>query len=346
MADTTMCLPAGKSDARSRPGFTLIELLAMVSIIGILVALLLPAIQASRESARRTQCKNNLKQLAVAFWSHETAHGHFPTGGWGFKWVGEPDAGYGKDQPGSWAYNILAYLEQRELRELGSGIANRFVDPMNAERQAALMRLVSTVLPVFSCPSKRPSELWPYAEDPLNPSLAVNLFSCRYADGCRVARGDYRVNSGNKNAGDQPGPGLIQNPSIYPWSFERPGAQNGICYQRSTVQVAQIIDGTSKTAMIGEKYLNSNRYFDGRDSADDQCVYTGHDRDNAGYTANGTSPMPPQMDQPALSLSFYFGSAHPNGFNLAFCDGSVQQISYEIDNEVWRRYGGRDDELL
>lgn len=341
-----MCLPSSKSEARSRSGFTLIELLAMVSIIGILVALLLPAIQASRESARRTQCKNNLKQLAVAFWSHETAHGHFPTGGWGFKWVGEPDAGYGKDQPGSWAYNILAYLEQRELRELGSGIANRFVDPMNAERQAALMRLVSTVLPVFSCPSKRPAELWPYAEDPLNPSLAVNLFSCRYADGCRVARGDYRVNSGNKNAGDQPGPGLIQNPSIYPWSFERPGAQNGICYQRSTVQVAQIIDGTSKTAMIGEKYLNPSRYFDGRDSADDQCVYTGHDRDNAGYTGNGTSPMPPQMDQPALSLSFYFGSAHSSGFNLAFCDGSVQQISYEIDTEVWRRYGGRDDELL
>ena len=325
-------------------GFSLVELLAVIAIIGILVALLLPAIQATRESARRAQCKSNLKQLAVAFLHHEAAHGHLPTGGWGYKWVGDPDAGYGIDQSGSWAYNILAYIEQQQLRDLGRGVSNRFTDPMNADRQAALMKLVAAPVPLFNCPSKRPLDVWPYADDPLNPYLALNLFTCTSADGCRVVRGDYRVNSGSKGAGDQTGPGLVMDPAIYPWGFVNPISQNGICTQRSLVRLSQISDGTTKTAMIGEKYLQPDRYFDGVDRADDQCVYTGHDRDNAGYTANSEEIYSPLPDEPSkLTRPHRFGGPHAAGFNMAFCDGAVDLIGFDIDGAVWKAYGGRDD---
>jgi prepilin-type N-terminal cleavage/methylation domain-containing protein len=328
-----------------RAGFTLVELLVVIAIIGVLVALVMPAVQASREAARRAQCKNNLKQMALAFWQHETARGHFPAGGWGYMWVGEPDDGYGKDQPGGWAYNILAYMEQEDLRNLGSGHPSRYIDPLNAARQAALLRLVTTPMPVFNCPTKRPMELWPYAFEPSAPFLAGNLLACSYAGGCRVTRGDYRVNSGSKEPGSETGPPVILNPAMHRWRSASPSSQNGICYQRSTVRTAQITDGTARTAMIGEKYLNPDRYFNGEDSADDQCVYSGHDNDNFGYTANGSEPYPPRRDRPEnRKYPFHFGGAHESGINMALCDGSVHKIGYDIDERVWIYFGGRDDE--
>jgi prepilin-type processing-associated H-X9-DG protein len=322
-----------------------VELLVVAAVVSILVALLLPAVQAARETARIAHCKNNLKQMAAAFLNHETAHGHLPTGGWGYKWVGDPDAGYGKDQPGGWAYNILAFIEQQDMRDLGGGISDRYKDPMNMQRQQELVQLVTTPIPLFNCPTKRPMDTWPYAKDPVqHPFLAYNVFRCSMSAGCRVTRGDYRVSSGNLRASDQPGPGLVERPESHKkWGFGYPGAQNGICYQRSRVRIGQISDGTARTAMIGEKYLNPDHYFNGTDGADDQCVYTGHDRDNAGYTRDVDERMPPLQDEPRMSRGFRFGSAHGTGLNMAFCDGSVHHIGYDIDEQVWRYLGGRND---
>ncbi|MFM8702528.1 MAG: type II secretion system protein, partial [Planctomycetia bacterium] len=92
-----------------RLGFSLVELLVVIAIISTLVGLLLPAVQAARESGRRTSCANNVRQLATACQQHLEAQGHFPTGGWGQEWGGDPDAGFGSKQPGGWHYSLLPY---------------------------------------------------------------------------------------------------------------------------------------------------------------------------------------------------------------------------------------------
>ena len=93
----------------------------VITIIGILIALLLPAVQAAREAARQMQCKNNLKQLALGCLNHENATGRFPTDGWGFAWTGDADRGTDWRQPGGWIYNILPYIEQQTLHDMGAG---------------------------------------------------------------------------------------------------------------------------------------------------------------------------------------------------------------------------------
>ena len=84
--------------ARRKPsaGFTLVELLVVIAIIGILIAILLPAVQAAREAARRSQCANNLKQMATAALNHESSKKFLPTGGWGHNWIGDPDPGWAR----------------------------------------------------------------------------------------------------------------------------------------------------------------------------------------------------------------------------------------------------------
>ena len=138
---------------RPQHGFTLVELLVVITIIGMLVGLLLPAVNMAREAGRRTTCMNNLHQLSEACLSTPQKLNFFPSGGWGSNWVGIPDSGVGVNQPGGWIYQLLPYMEEDDLHDLGKGGTN----------PAASATRVSTPIPALYCPTRRAGLAYPVA---------------------------------------------------------------------------------------------------------------------------------------------------------------------------------------
>ncbi len=324
---------------RASSAFTLVELLVVITIIGILIGLLLPAVQGAREAARRAQCSNNLKQLGLAALNHASKHGHYPTGGWGWYWVGDPDQGYTRKQPGGWVYNILPFIEQETLHDLGKG------QPEDVKRAAA-GQVTRTPLSLMNCPSRRRSI--PYPKPSAGTYVAYNAANNDAANNV-AARGDYAMNSGAQ-APDEfcGGPSSLSVGLAWPECDDLPPDQrqpcsncwrttsdhNGVSYQRSEVKEAMVLDGASNTILLGEKYLNPDQYFTGTSGADNESMYTGYNNDNFrnGYYAAPNGPgRPPQQDRPGFSDTFIFGSAHFGSCGFVFCDGSVRPISYSID---------------
>ena len=147
--------PRMNSPKTARSAFTLVELLVVITIIGILVSLLLPAVQAAREAAHVAQCQNNLKQFGLAAMNHERAKGYFPSGGWGSGWVGDPNYGFGAKQPGNWAYSLLPFMEQTTIWSLGQG-------QTGSAKTQFLTQQVTNVIPSFYCASGRRPNLYPF----------------------------------------------------------------------------------------------------------------------------------------------------------------------------------------
>ena len=200
--------------------------------------------------------------------------------------------------------------------------------------------------------ARRPAVAFPMVHGTGN--LANNLTECVSGD-CVVSRSDYQVNAGNVNIWDDGGPTNYADAARHDWLFTLDGVpfeqyklpESGISYQRSEVKLKSVTDGASKTAMVGEKYRNPDHYLDGLDGADDQGLFVGHDQDTIGYTYAALDYLPAQ-DRPGWDGSgggqiSRFGSAHPSGFHMAFCDGSVQAIDYAVDRKVFALIGGRDD---
>ena len=304
-----------ESRGQRRTAFTLVELLVVIAIIAILIGLLLPAVQKVRESAARTKCANNLKQMGIACHLNVDSYGFLPSAGWGWSWLGSPRLGSGPGQPGGWIYQILPYMEQHDLYEL-SGSASTAVN------------MVLTPLPMFNCPSRRTGG--PYL------NLKGEGYYCDIGGGndttitpSYCARSDYAACSGSENAdqGGDGGPGSLAAAETYAW--QGISAFNGAIFQRSAISLAAITRGTSNTFMIGEKYLNPTDYTTGADQGDNENMYIGFDNDTTRSTEN-----PPQHDTPEASGSgntLNFGSAHTAGLNMLYCDGSVKFIPFFTD---------------
>lgn len=309
-----------------RQGFTLIELLVVIAIIGVLAALTLPAVQYAREAARRTECINHLKQLGLAYQNHHDSFGHFPTGGWGAQWVGNPDRGYDEQQPGGWAYSVLPFVDQKPLRELGAGLTG-------AARATAMTEVISTPLPIFYCPSRRSAmnyASWRFYGHP--PPFGVN-------DTDFTAKIDYAACVGDQTTIELPYPQtLAEGDSTFTWSST--SEFTGIVFQRSKVRIADVIDGTSQTFLVGEKSLSIVAYTNANSNGDHHGAFAGSVVDSL---RSANVDFPPVQDR--LDTDFFrrFGSIHAGALNMLFCDGSVRKISYSINTTVWSRLGSRKD---
>jgi hypothetical protein len=309
-----------------------------------LVAILLPAVHAARETSRRSQCVNNLKNVGLAFINHHDVHRQFPTGGWGWLWTGDPDRGYGPRQPGGWLYNILPYMEEQVVHDLGRGLP----EGSYQKRHFATQR-IRTPMEWAVCPSRRRADLSPVTWQGIAQQPCINCLGPVKS----VARSDYSVNC--SDAGNNEfygGPSSHRHgDTSFAWRDTRcaPGAGGrmcGISFERSQIAVRHIVDGLSKIYFVGERYLNSKKYDTGSDVADNEYMYVGFDNDmykTADREPAGDGQLRNKSTGMVQDDSNRWGSAHKQAFHMVFGDGSVHAIPYEIDLIVHRRLANRRD---
>jgi prepilin-type N-terminal cleavage/methylation domain-containing protein/prepilin-type processing-associated H-X9-DG protein len=316
---------------KCRAAFTLVELLVVIAIIGVLVALLLPAVQAAREASRRSKCMNSLRQFGLAFHNHHDNLGLFPDGGENWSPTAYPRSfrqgspATAPNQNWGWGYQILPYAEQTNVWT-------------NADD--AIVR--GATLPIYFCSSRR--KPMAITVGPTTPPIPAGMI-------------DYVGNAGTESFLPP-----IQTQTVNGIGVDIPGAAvgngtDGVVVRRpggfpnrgQSVRLSIITDGTSNTLLIGEKRLRPENL--GRaQSHDDQGFTSGWDRDEVCW-----GNVPPDIDRRGQDGFYQFGSAHPSGFNSVFCDGSVRLIRYNIQSNntptataplgVWQRICKRDDGL-
>lgn len=293
--------------SKGRRGFTLIELLVVIAIIAILVALLLPAVQQAREAARRSSCKNNIKQLGLALHNYHDTHRMFPIN-WGVDFTvnnGTPQA--------TWIMYILPFIEESALYDT----LNFNVDMSDPANNAASLTKIETIM----CPS-----------DALN---GKGLLPNRSNGGGTRAITNYKAVAGNNWAwGDHPGVSCI---SCKRYSGSTNGIDQGngfICRQTGrsapTTTIADITDGTSNSFAVGEALPGSCDHnwwfwFNG---------VTGV----TGVPLNYYHP-PGKYTGGDWGRNYNFASEHIGGAQFGLADGSVRFISENIDYQTYRGLG-------
>lgn len=339
-----------------RAGFTLVELLVVIAIIGILVSLLLPAVQAAREAARRMQCSNHLKQIGLAFLNFESTYKYLPKGPYdgdpslpGMVY-NEPVGAYESGttccnaaHPNGWSqwFHILPFIEQTVVYDL----ANMKLPPIHSGRPANYNgenSVARALIPTYYCPSRR------------RPTGYGAAF---------IGRSDYAGCAGfyqgevHENWGDIPAVPLGLAPRRNERTPENFGNMTGrkgyISWsaQGATRMLSEVIDGTSNSIMAAEKSLPPSRH--GSDGGDNErWNNAGWDEDVVRYH------FPPLSDRDKRVLVTgtpsnptngstvwrrYFGSSHAGGLNAVFGDGSVKFASFTVDAVAWMRACVIDD---
>jgi prepilin-type N-terminal cleavage/methylation domain-containing protein len=346
---------------RARRAFTLVELLLVFAIISVLMALLFPAVQAARESARTAQCKNNLKQLALAALNHHDGQGHFPTGGWGWFWLGDPDRGFGKNQPGGWMYNLLPYCEQGALYERA---ADGDPQTLTRDQRVGAARVVEAPLVILNCPSRRENKPYPLTN---HEGGALGFFNSLTP--AMAGRSDYAINSGHvynewHNATLGQGPASYADAAAWTanrsWGSDQPKflmtpdgdeSMSGVSFERSMVSIQHVTDGLANTYLVAERYIPLAHYETGLNRGDNETWCTGFNNDNYRRTGRlaaaqvlGLTPIPDSAPEDGVPDALgRFGSAHANLWSASFCDGSVRSVSYDVDWRIHRDLGNRGD---
>jgi prepilin-type N-terminal cleavage/methylation domain-containing protein len=299
------------------PAFTLVELLVVIAVIGILVALLLPAIQAAREAARQTQCRNNLKQIAISFHNFESAKRYFPGHG------GERQplrVNFGEERrnravgmafTGNWLLQSITYMEDELIADtlIAAGLG--------AATESQLRLAVTSPIPILYCPSRRAPVAYPL----------VRAEQETY--GPMGARTDYAINGGSsESAGKNGRPALnIKLELDGVWSLGRKTA------------LQKIVDGLSHTYLVGEKAMDTLHYTTGTDVGDRAPIAGLKDNSGASNSYVRFAVRPPARDiENNCAACHEFGSAHPVSLNMSMADGSVQSLSYEMDVLLHRMF--------
>ncbi|MCH7989092.1 MAG: DUF1559 domain-containing protein [Planctomycetes bacterium] len=308
------------SRKRRRRGFTLIELLVTISIITILVALLLPAVQHARETARRAKCQNNLRQIGVAVHQYHEVHRTFPPGQQ-WDWGPERDSNanpIGRLPGWGWSAFILPFIDQLPIYETID-----FHLPLNEDDVSRNREVISTSLPVFRCPSDRATPLRNRntADNCTQPGAICNpgqAWSSYHG-----AAGSYRAQTGTTNR-------LRGN-----GSFRRLRAGRPSNFIR---RFSNLTDGASATIMFGESSMvfhNSGRLY-GSSSSQDNDASGSHN-----LMKTGEDKMNPPRSAPSVQRRYAFGSLHPGGAHFLFGDGRVKFISESIEHtaRTWEQPG-------
>ena len=294
------------SDRRARRGFTLIELLVVIAIIAVLIALLLPAVQAAREAARRSQCVNNLKQLALGCMTYESSNQCFPS-----QIGGRPGWFINSDYRLGWIVMILPQIEQSPM--YNSYNYNGLRSEYTPENQT----VIGTQLNVVLCPSyagpmiQQGQADWNSYAGSETPAMAT----------WNIAGTCYKGNLGDNTTGKYPGSANGYGDLD---SNGNPTA-TGI-FWRGTMQVkiGSVTDGTSNTMLAAEALPNT-------------CNWNAWTESNSSV-ASTSIPMNQTANKDRTNPGYCYGfrSQHPGGMNAAFCDGSVRFLKNTINQLVYR----------
>ncbi len=324
-----------------RNAFTLVELLVVIAIIGVLVALLLPAVQAAREAARRSQCTNNLKQMGLALQNHVSALGTFPQGGtdpWHDE--GAANARFGKGY--GWLVQILPYVENTNLQNVskGYGIGDRQRD----------LDVRKTPVSMYFCPSRRMNvvRIGPGGKEDCSQGCALNDYAS--ATPANPTEGDIaaKMADPSKLTDDEHTKSFWQ--LVTHGGVTKGKEYYGVITRTIAAEPCKpkhITDGLSNTIVIGEKKVLSDLYETGDGPSDDVGWTDGWDPDIIRYTGNRPGPDVPSgsPNKEYFHTGYHFGAAHPGGFNVVYADGHVATLQYDIDLGTFNALGHRSDDL-